>query len=75
MCLKLIHSWLGLQQTLLSINSLHLLENQTIFLGGKPCGRVVKFARSALPAQGLQVQILGADLHPACQAMLWQHPT
>ena len=36
---------------------------------------MVKFACSALAAQGLWVLILGSDLHIAHQAMLWQHPT
>ena len=43
--------------------------------GGWLSGQVVKFARSASAAQGSPVQILGADLHPAHQAMLWPHPT
>ena len=38
-------------------------------------GIVVKFARSALTAQSSQVQIPGADLHTAHQAMLWWRPT
>ena len=41
---------------------------------GQPGGMVAKFLRSALGAQGLWVQTLGADLHTALQAMLW-HPT
>ena len=41
---------------------------------GSAHGPVVKFMRSASAAQGSQVQILGADLHTAHQAMLWQHP-
>ena len=40
--------------------------------GGQPiCGAVVKVTRSALAAQGSLVQIPGADLRTACQAMLW----
>ena len=41
---------------------------------GWPSGIVVKFARSASAAWGLQLWILGADLCTT-QAMLWQHPT
>ena len=36
---------------------------------------VVKFVRSALAAQGLQVQMLGTDLQTAHPAMLRWHPT
>ena len=39
---------------------------------GQPSGRAVKFAGSALVAQGSPVQIQGMDLHTAHQAMLWQ---
>ena len=39
---------------------------------GWPSGVVVKFSHSAAVAQGSLVQILGADLHTAWQAMLWQ---
>ena len=35
---------------------------------------MVKFACSVPEARGLQVQILGPDLHTAHQAMLWQNP-
>ena len=42
---------------------------------GWPSGIVVKFSHSPLAAWGLQVQILGVDLHTAHQAMLWWHPT
>ena len=42
---------------------------------GPPDGVVVKFTRSTSAARGSQVQILGADLHTAYQAMLWWHPT
>ena len=45
------------------------------FVRGQPSSAVVKFACSALVAWGLQVQILGANLHTAHQAMLWCHPT
>ena len=34
-----------------------------------------KLACSASVVWGSQVQILGADLCTACQAMLWWHPT
>ena len=44
-------------------------------MGGQPRGQVVKFAHSALAAQGSPVQILGADLRTAHQDMLWWHPT
>ena len=37
-------------------------------------GIVVKFACSASATRGPQVQILGADLHTAHQAILWQYP-
>ena len=37
---------------------------------GPAQGIVVKFV-----AWGSQVWILGADLHTAWEAMLWQHPT
>ena len=50
-----------------------MLKNK--ILGGQPRGRVVKFAHSALVAQGLPVRIPGVALHTARQAMLWQHPT
>ena len=39
---------------------------------GQPSGAAVTFARSALAARGSLVQILGADLHTAYQAVLWQ---
>ena len=42
---------------------------------GWPGGTVVKFACPASVAWGSRVQIQGADLHTAHQAMLWQHPT
>ena len=42
---------------------------------GWPGGLVIKFAHSTLAARGLWVQIPGADLCTAHQAMLWQHPT
>ena len=42
---------------------------------GWPAGLVVKFTHSALAAWSSWVQIPGADLHTAHQAMLWQHPT
>ena len=51
------------------------MRNKEAGWRGWPCGRVVKFMRSTLAAQGLLVQILGMDLHMAHQAMLWQHPT
>ena len=41
-------------------------------LEGWPDGAAVKFTYSAVAAWGLLVQIPGADLHTACQAMLWQ---
>ena len=44
-------------------------------LRDQPHGRVVKFARSALAAQGSWVQILGMDPQTAHQDMLWWHPT
>ena len=43
--------------------------------GGRPTGTRVKFACSALVAQGLQVWILGVDLHTTHQAALRQRPT
>ena len=42
---------------------------------GQPGGVEVKFACSTSAAWGSWVQILGADLHTAYQAMLWQCPT
>ena len=42
---------------------------------GQTGATVVKFTRSALVAPGSWVQIPGADLHTAHQAMLLQHPT
>ena len=42
------------------------------YTGNRPCGAMVKFARSASVAQGSLVWILGVDLHTSCQAMLWQ---
>ena len=45
-------------------------------MGASPVACLVaKFVHSALAAQGSLVQILGADLHTAHQAMLWWHPT
>ena len=46
-----------------------------VHIRGRPSGVVVKFARSALAAQGSQVWIRGVDLQMAHQAMLWWHPT
>ena len=40
--------------------------------GGQPGGTAVKFPCSVLAARGLLVQIPGADLRTAHQAMLWQ---
>ena len=37
---------------------------------GQPGGAVVKFTHSALAARGSPVQIAGADLHAAYQAVL-----
>ena len=45
------------------------------FVRGRPGGLVVKFACSALVAQGSQARMPGTDLHTAHQPMLWQHPT
>ena len=42
---------------------------------GQPGGIVLRFTHSTSAAQGSQVQIPGADLHTAHQAMLWRHPT
>ena len=59
----------------------HVLFNQKLFSDykssswGWPSGVAVKFACSASAARGLQVQIPGADLRAAPQAMLWWHPT
>ena len=39
---------------------------------GQPGGAVVRFTHSASLARGSPVWILGADLHTAWQAMLWQ---
>ena len=39
---------------------------------GRPGGAEVKFARSALTAQGLLVRIPGVDLRTTCQAVLWE---
>ena len=44
-------------------------------LWGRPAGVEVKFACSASAAQGSQVQIPGADLQTAHQAILWQRLT
>ena len=49
--------------------------SKVIINEGQPSGAVVKFAHSALVAQGLPIWILGADLHTACQAVLWQAST
>ena len=44
--------------------------------GSCPGGIVVKFACSASAAWGLQVRVLGTNLHTSThQATLWQHPT
>ena len=40
-----------------------------------PSSVVIKFALSALAAQGTLVWILGTDLHTTHQATLWWHPT
>ena len=40
--------------------------------GGQPDGTAVKFVHFASAAWGLLVQIPGADLYMAYQAMLWQ---
>ena len=45
------------------------------FLRGWPGSTVVKFVHSASGAHDLRVQIPGADLHTAHQAMLWRCPT
>ena len=42
---------------------------------GQPGRIVVKFACSALGAQGLRVQIICVDLHIIHQTILWRHPT
>ena len=42
---------------------------------GCPDGAPLKSMYSASAAQGLHVQILGADLHTVHQAMLWWRPT
>ena len=42
---------------------------------GLPKGAVVKFTCSTSAAQGLHVQIPGANPHTVHQAMQWQHPT
>ena len=42
------------------------------FCRAQPSGAVVKFTCSTLAAWGSQVQIPGADLHTAGQAILWQ---
>ena len=49
-----------------------LMHNTTKnFYRSWPGGTEVKFAHSALEALGSPVQMPGADLHTACQAMLW----
>ena len=48
--------------------------NKKASLGGWPGSIVVGFACSALAASGLQVRILGMDLHTAHQAVLWWPP-
>ena len=42
---------------------------------GWPAGTVVKFARSTSGAQGLPVQILGADMEPLGQPYCGRRPT
>ena len=42
---------------------------------GRPGCTAVKFTHSTSVAQGSRVQIPGADVRIACQAMLWQFPT
>ena len=44
-------------------------------VGAGPVAEWLKFARSALSAEGYPVWILGADLHTTPQAVLWRHPT
>ena len=53
-------------------SKLSLLSFTKLNWRGQPGGTAVKFARSALVAQGLLVQIPGVDLRTASQAMLWQ---
>ena len=43
-----------------------------INLVGPPSGVAVKFAGAISAARGSLVQITGADIRTACQAMLWQ---
>ena len=50
-------------------------NNKKNCVEGQPSGVVVKFVDSSLVAQGLQVQMPGADLHTTHQAMLWRCPT
>ena len=50
-------------------------ELKVVYVRGQPSGVMVEFTCSAWAAQGLQVQIPGADLCTAHQAMLWWHPT
>ena len=47
----------------------------TKIVRGWPSDVVVKFMHFASAAWGLQVQILGMDLHTAHQAILWQRST
>ena len=54
-----------------------IIENKTewgkrITYRGQPRGTAVKCTPSASAAQGSPLWIPGADLHTACQAMLWQ---
>ena len=49
-----------------------IVKKKKLSTWGQLGGAMVKFARSASAAWGSQVQILGADLCAACQAMLWQ---
>ena len=39
---------------------------------GLPSSVAVKFTHDASVAQGSQVQMLGAELHTTCQAVVWQ---
>ena len=48
---------------------------EEVIVRGWPGGTVVRFTHSTLAALDLQVQMPGVNLHTACQAMPWQHPT
>ena len=65
---------LSLASSLESFIPSNIQSGQKQDMWGQPVGIVVKFVHSALKASGLQIRILGVDLHTAHQAKLWCRP-